>query len=153
MEIIKWNGTYFDKFLELEAHCFGPAAWGREEWTEILSDEKTAVYLAVEAGELIAFLSIYNWGSKKNFVKITDIGTRADFRGRKIAHKLMASMMAEMEAAGMHAFAGETRVSNAPMQKVFADFGFRMAYIMEDYYDDPHEDAYRYHLRMELANA
>lgn len=148
MEIIKYSAPYLETLLELEKHCFGVNATEKEEWQEILADEHTLLYLAVENGEVLAFLSIYNWGTEKNFVKITDIGTRESCRGRRIAHRLMETMMAEMKAQGMQAFAGETRVSNKAMQKVFSDFGFQVAYTMEGYYDDPTEDAYRYEIGM-----
>lgn len=150
MEIIKFNEAYFDRFLALEKHCFGATAWGRDQWQEILADhEHTVLYLAVENGEPVAFLAIYNWGNEKNYVKITDIGTKEACRGKKIAHKLMETMLEEMAELGMQAYAGETRLSNYPMQKVFEDFGFQRAYTMEGYYDNPAEDAFRYHLNME----
>lgn len=147
MEIIKFDETWFDQLLALEQACFGITAWGKEEWTEILADrDHVTVYLMEENGQAVAFLAIYNWGTEKNYVKISDIGTKPGFQGKKIAHQLMETMIAEMEARGMYAFAGETRVTNYPMQKVFEDFGFQNVYTMENYYDDPTEDALRYHL-------
>lgn len=149
MEIIQYNEAYRDRLIALEKHCFPGDSWEDEIWQDILGDlGPNVIYLAVEGGEVAAFLAIYNWGSEKNFVKITNIGTRENFRGQKLAHRLMETMMAEMRSAGMHAFAGETRVTNYPMQKVFSDFGFQIVETMKGYYENPVEDAYRYEISM-----
>ena len=58
-------------------------------------------------------------------------------------------MINDMKKEGMRDFRGETRVTNYPMQKVFSDFDlrdFRNVETLKGYYDNPTEDALRYHL-------
>ena len=55
-------------------------------------------------------------------------------------------MINEMKKEGMRDFRGDTRVTNYPMQKVFSDFDFTNVETIKGYYDNPAEDALRYHL-------
>lgn len=98
--------------------------------------------------EIIAYLMIYNWGKEKNYVKITNIGTKSCFRGQKLAHKLLETMINEMKKEEMKDFRAETRITNYPMQKVFSDFNFINVETYKGYYDNPTEDAFIYHLNI-----
>lgn len=147
MEIVKFNLKDKNELLELDKECFGVNHWGNELWQEILGDlEHNIIYLVKHNADLIAYLMIYNWGKEKNYVKVTNIGTKSCFRGQKLAHKLFETMINEMKKEGMKDFRGETRVTNYPMQKVFSDFDFRKVETLKGYYDNPTEDALRYHL-------
>lgn len=147
MEIVKFNLKDRNDLLELEKECFAVDYWDDELWQEIFDDlEHNVIYLVKHKNELIAFLSIFNWGKDINYVKITNIGTKSCYRGQKIAHKLFDTMISEMEKEGMRDFRGETRVSNYPMQKVFSDFDFTIVEKYKDYYDNPTEDALRFQM-------
>lgn len=126
MEIVKFNLKDKNQLLELDKECFGADCWSNELWQEILKDlGHNIIYLVKQNNELIAYLMIFNWGKEKNYVKITNIGTKSEFRGQKLAHKLFETMINYMKKQGMKDFRGETRVTNYPIQKVFSDFGFR----------------------------
>ncbi|EQB87754.1 ribosomal protein S18 acetylase RimI-like enzyme [Clostridium punense] len=147
MEIVKFNLKDKNELLELDKECFGVGCWDNELWQSILEDlEHNIIYLVKQNTELIAYLMIYNWGKERNYVKITNMGTKSSFRGQKLAHKLFETMLSEMKKEGMRDFRGETRVTNYPMQKVFNDFDFKNVETLEGYYDNPTEDALRYHL-------
>ncbi|MDT8719182.1 GNAT family N-acetyltransferase [Clostridium sp. 19966] len=147
MEIVKFNLKDKNELIELDKECFGVSSWDKELWQEIFGDlEHNIIYLVKEHDDLIAYLSIFNWGKEKNYVKITSIGAKSCFRGQKLAHKLFETMINEMQNEGMKDFRGETRVTNYPMQKVFSDFNFRNVETIKGYYDNPTEDAFRYKL-------
>ena len=147
MEIVKFNLKDKNELLELDKECFGVGCWDNELWQSILEDlEHNIIYLVKQNTELIAYLMIYNWGKERNYVKITNMGTKSSYRGQKLAHKLFETMISEMKKEGMRDFIGETRVTNYPMQKVFNDFDFKNVETLEGYYDTPAEDALRYHL-------
>lgn len=147
MEIVKFNLKDKNELLELDKECFGVNHWDNKLWQEILGDlEHNIIYLVKQNNELIAYLTIFNWGKEKNYVKITNIGTKSCFRGQKLAHKLFETMINEMKKEGMKDFRGETRVTNYSMQKVFSDFDFTNVETFKGYYDNPTEDALRYHL-------
>lgn len=149
MEIVKFDLKYKNELLDLDKECFGVNHWDNELWEEILGDlEHNIIYLVKQNNKLIAYLAIFNWGKEKNYVKITNIGTKNGFRGQKLAHTLFKIMIHEMKKDGMRDFRGETRVTNYPMQKVFSDFGFRNVETFKGYYDNPIEDAFRYHLNI-----
>ncbi|MDH8679933.1 GNAT family N-acetyltransferase [Fusibacter bizertensis] len=140
-----------NELLELDKECFGVDQWDNELWQEIFDDfEHNFIYLVKQKNELIAFLTIFNWGKEKNYVKITNIGTKSSYRGQRIAHKLFETMISEMKKEGIRDFRGETRVSNYPMQKVFSDFDFTNVETYKDYYDNPTEDALRFQLNFKL---
>ena len=147
MEIVKFNLKDKNELLELDKECFEVDHWDNEVWQTILEDlERNIIYLVKQNTELIAYLMVYNWGKERNYVKITNMGTKSCYRGQKLAHKLFETMINEMKEEGMRDFRGETRVTNYPMQKVFNDFHFKNVETLEGYYDNPTEDALRYHL-------
>ncbi|MEG0672174.1 N-acetyltransferase [Clostridium sp.] len=150
MEIVKFNLKDKNELIELDKECFGAVAcWNNETWQEILADlEHNIIYLVKESNEIISYLMIFNWGKEKNYVKITNIGTKSCFRGQKLAHKLIETMIDDMKKSGMKDFRGETRVTNYPMQKIFSDFNFKNVETYKGYYDNPTEDALRYHLNI-----
>lgn len=145
MEIRKFESSDQTELAALEKTCFGKACWEDEVWQDILGDPaRNVIYLATENGEIASFLAVYNWQPERDFVKITNVGTKPDFRGQGLVHRLFETMLTEMRGLGITEFAGETRISNLPMQKVFRDFHFEAVYTMEGYYDNPDEDALRY---------
>ena len=149
MEIVKFDLKDENELLELEKECFGINCWNNKLWQEVLGDlEHNVIYLVKHNNEIIAFLTIFNWGQEKNYVKITNIATKSCFRGKKLAHKLFETMISEMKKEGMTDFRGETRITNYPMQKVFSDFNFINVETFKDYYDKPNEDALRYQLNI-----
>ncbi|SMC16544.1 Ribosomal protein S18 acetylase RimI [Clostridium acidisoli DSM 12555] len=149
MEITKFDLKDKNELLELDRECFGIDIWDDDLWKEILEDlEHNIIYLVKQNNEIIAYLMIYNWGKEKNYVKITNIGTKSCFRGQKLAHKLLETMINEMKKEGMKDFRAETRITNYPMQKVFSDFNFINVETYKGYYDNPTEDAFIYHLNI-----
>lgn len=148
MEITKFKLEDKEELLKLDEECFLEDYWEMEIWDSIFSDlERNIIYLAKENNEIVSYLMIFNWGNERNYVKITNIGTKERFRGRGIAHKLFEVMIKEMRGLGMNEFIGETRITNYPMQKVFNDFKFKSLEIVESYYENPTEEAIRYVLK------
>lgn len=147
MEIRKSTLSDQKELIALEKACFGEDCWEDGVWQDILSDPvRNIIYLATENEEIASFLAVYNWNPERNFVKITNAGTKPCFRGKGYIRQLFETMLAEMRNLGMTAFAGETRVSNLPMQHVFRNFNFQAVETMKGYYENPDEDALRYAL-------
>lgn len=145
MKIRKFEPSDDRELIALEKMCFGDDCWEDEVWQDILSDQAhNIIYLAMENEEIASFLAVYNWLPERDFAKITNVGAKPSFRGQGFVHRLFETMLTDMKDLGIHEFAGETRVSNLPMQKVFRDFGFQAVETMKGYYDSPDEDALRY---------
>lgn len=146
--IVRLSLGDLDDFLELEKICFPDEEIRREDWIELLEDERTFIY-AIRDDEVIkAQIGIYNWKGENNYIKIMTVGTHPDHRNSGYAHILMQYIIDEMLKDDMHIFKAETRESNFKMQKVFEDFGYKIIGKVEGYYDNPTETAYKYSLEI-----
>lgn len=128
--------------------CFPTDFWKEDDWKDLLADER-AVYYAVMDGETIAGdVFIYNWKGEDDYVKIMNLAVHPDYRGQGLAHRLLDHVTEQMRAVGMCRFCGETRASNAAMQRVFEDCGYELNRIEEGYYTSDGESAYKYVLKL-----
>lgn len=137
-----------DEIVEFEDLCFSSDAWSREQIIDVLNDRRT-IYLSYEEnGKIIGEICLYNWCSKKDFLKIFSIATHPEHRNQGIAHELLKESIKISSSNNLKRIKAETRISNFKMQKVFEDMNFRKTDIVENYYEDPDEDAliYEFHL-------
>jgi len=146
--IAKMTLKDLDDFLKSLTIYFPDDNIKREDWIELLKDERTSVYAIKENEVIKANIAIYNWKGEDNYIKIMTIGTHPNYRNRGYAHLLMQHVIDEMLEDDMHIFKGETRESNLKMQKVFEDFGYKIINKVEGYYDNPIETAYKYSLEI-----
>ena len=147
-EIVSLSLKDLEDFLKSQAIYFPDDNIKREDWIELLEDEKTFVYVIKENEVIKASIAIYNWKGENDYIKIMTIGTHPEHRNRGYAHILMQYVIDEMLKDDMHIFKGETRESNLKMQKVFEDFGYKIISKVEEYYDNPNETAYKYSLEI-----
>lgn len=145
-EIVRLTILDLEVFLKSMKICFPDEETKREDWVELLEDEKTFAFAIKKNNEIEAHLAIYNWKGESDYVKIMSIGTHPDHRKKGHAHRLMQHVIDEMLKDGMYKFKGETRVSNLLMQKVFEDFGYTVTGKVEDYYENPIEAAFKFSL-------
>lgn len=146
--IVRLKMKDLDDFLKLLTICFPGDSIKKEDWIELLEDEKTFIFAIKENDIIKANIAIYNWKGEDNYIKIMSIGTHPEHRNKGYAHLLMQYVIDEMLKDDMHIFKGETRESNIKMQKVFKDFGYKFINKVEEYYDNPFETAYKYSLEI-----
>lgn len=146
--IVRLNLKDLDDFLESQKIYFPDDDIKREDWIELLGDERTFIYAIKENEVMKAHIAIYNWKGENNYIKIMTIGTHPEHRNKGYAHILMQYIIDQMLKDDMHIFKGETRESNFKMQKVFEDFGYKIISKVEGYYDNPTETAYKYSLEI-----
>lgn len=146
--IVRLSLEDLEEFLEVEKIYFPEDNIKREDWVELLGDERTFAYAIKENEVIKASIAIYNWKGENNYIKIMTIGTHPEHRKKGYAHTLMQYVIDEMLKDDMHIFKGETRKSNFKMQKVFEDFGYKISSEVEAYYDNPTETAYKYSLEI-----
>lgn len=147
-DIVRLSIKDLNDFLKSLAIYFPDDNIKREDWIELLEDEKTFVYAIKDKEVIKANIAIYNWKGEKDYIKIMSIGTHPDHRNKGYAHMLMQHVINEMLEDDMHIFKGETRESNLKMQKVFEDFDYKIIGEVEDYYDNPNETAFKYSLEL-----
>lgn len=146
--IVRLTIKDLEEFLESETICFPDEPIKREDWIELLEDERTFVFAIKEDNNIKAYIAIYNWKGENNYIKIMSIGTYPDHRNKGYAHMLMKYTIDEVVKDDMHIFKAETRESNIKMQKVFDDFGYKKISREENCYDTPTEAGYKYSLEI-----
>lgn len=133
-----------DEIVELEDLCFSTDAWSREQIIDVLNDRRT-IYLSYEEnGKIIGEICLYNWCSEKDFLKIFSIATHPEHRNQGIAHELLKESIKIASSNELKRIKAETRKSNFKMQKVFDDMNFKKTDMVENYYEEPDEDAFIY---------
>ena len=129
--------------------CFPTDLWKEEDWHELLNDPR-AVYHALTDGErLVGNVFVYNWQGELDYVKIMNLSVHPEYRGRGLARRLLTLVTEEYSRHGMKRFCGETRSSNAAMQRAFEACGYRLNKVEEGYYENPAESAYKYLLELD----
>ncbi len=146
--IVRLTIKDLEDFLKSLTICFPDDYEKREDWIELLEDERTFVFAIKENNIIKAHIAIYNWKGENDYIKIMSIGTHPDYRNKGYAHMLMQYIIDEMLKDDMHIFKAETRESNIKMQKVFKYFGYKIISKVEEYYDNPIEAAYKYSLEI-----
>ncbi|MBQ7873670.1 MAG: GNAT family N-acetyltransferase [Oscillospiraceae bacterium] len=147
IEIKKLATEQKDEIMAFDKLCFPADFWKREDWEDLLSDDRAVYYALLDEDKIIGDVFIYNWKGEKDYIKIMNIAIHPKHRGKGLAHRLLYHVTSEMEKIGMQKFCGETRASNKAMQKVFEDCGYFLNKIEENYYDNPRESAYKYVLQ------
>lgn len=146
--IVRLTVKDINDIFTLEKVCFPGDYTESRGWMELLEDERTFVFGIEEDNIIKASISIYNWKGENDYIKIMSIGTHPDHRNKGYAKILMQHVIDEMLKDDMHIFKGETRKSNFNMQKTFEGFGYKIIGEVEDYYDNPTENAYKYYLEI-----
>lgn len=144
MELRKLNKDNLDIILDLEAVCFPGEGWKKEDWEDLLTDERATYYALMDGERLAGSTFTYNWKGERDYVKIMNIAVHPDYRKQGLAHKLMELVHEEMQTSGLNRICAETRASNKAMQKVFDDCGYKRTSVVENGYDNPQEDEYKY---------
>lgn len=133
-----------DEIVEFENLCFSSEAWSRDQIIDVLNDKRT-IYLCYEENEkIIGLIGLYNWCFEKDFLKIFSIATHPEHRNQGIAHELLKESIKIASNNELKRIKAETRKSNFKMQKVFQDMNFKKTGIVENYYEEPDEDALIY---------
>lgn len=145
-DIVRLTIKDIDEVCKFDAICFPDDSTKLEDWIELMNDERTSVFAILENDVIKANISIYNWKGENDYTKIMFIGTHPDHRNKGYARQLMQYTIDEMLKDDMHIFKGETRESNIKMQSLFEEFGYKIEFKVDDYYDTPNETAYRYSL-------
>ena len=133
-----------DEIVEFENLCFSSEAWSREQIIDVLNDKRTIYLCYEESGKIIGLICLYNWCSEKDFLKIFSIATHSEHRNQGIAHELLKESIKIASSNELKRIKAETRKSNFKMQKVFEDMNFKKMDMVENYYEEPDENALIY---------
>lgn len=147
MKTIKLRKDNLEMILGLEELCFPTEKWKKEDWIDLLTDERATYYAFMDGEKLVGNVFTYNWQGEKDYVKIMNLSVHPEYRKKGLAHKLMDLVYEEMQASNLKKICAETRASNKKMQKVFHDCGYSLNTIEEKCYANPEEAGYKYVLK------
>ena len=102
-----------------------------------ISEELDGV-VAEEDGEPVGFCGYTNLCGEAD---IDHVFVAPEFRGKKLAQRLMREILKTGGEEGVEAYTLEVRVSNAPAIHLYEKFGFVSEGIRPGFYDYPREDA------------
>ena len=148
IEIKKLGMEHFEPIVAFDKLCFPTDFWKEEDFKELLSDERTTYYAAMDGDIIAADVFIYNWQGKQDYVKIMNVAVHPDYRKRGLAKRLLNLVTEEMLQLGMKRFCGETRASNFAMQHTFESCGYKHERTVENCYENPTESAFKYVLQL-----
>ena len=70
MELKKLKINNLDAILDLEAICFPGEGWKKEDWEDLLTDERSTYYAFMDGERLVGSTFTYNWKGEHDYVKI-----------------------------------------------------------------------------------
>ena len=104
IEIKKLGMEHFEPIVAFDKLCFPTDFWKEEDFKELLSDERTTYYAAMDGDIIAADVFIYNWQGKQDYVKIMNVAVHPDCRKRGLAKQLLNLVTEEMLQLGMKRF-------------------------------------------------
>ena len=116
---------------------------------DYLIEAALAGYDPQDGDKLVGNVFICNWLGEEDYVKIMNVSVHPDYRNQGIACRLLNRVTEDMTKLGMYRFCGETRSTNAAMQKAFESCGYKLNRIEEHYFQDPDESAFKYVLSIQ----
>jgi len=113
--------------------------WSRQAFLEEVVFNERAFYLVAKVGKSIVGYAgcwvIYDE------VHITNVAVRPEYRGQRIATRLLESLEEEVAKLGGESLTLEVRVSNQTAQHLYRQRGFYPVGLRKQYYSDNDEDA------------
>jgi ribosomal-protein-alanine acetyltransferase len=122
----------------IEAAAFSDP-WSLEAFQALLGQSQVAWSVAVTAdGTLVGYCVLLLAGDEGD---VANIATAPSWRGRGVAHRLLAEACRTARRRGLEALFLEVREGNAPARALYARHGFQPVGRRRAYYRDPVEDA------------
>ena len=101
---------------------------------------KIASYKCIfdENERCVGYMGIWKIGDEAH---VTNLSVHPDFQNKKLAHKLLLSMIDECYGEKIKYITLEVRVSNQKAIHLYEKFGFKSIGLRKKYYQDNNEDA------------
>ena len=138
LEIVPMQPEHLGRVLEIENVSF-PAPWSYRSYLGELTRNNFAHYfVALIAGEIVGYIGLWIVVDEAH---ITTVAVAPEYRGNKIAQRLIGFGEEYSKIWGAEKMILEVRVSNLAAQKVYQRMGFEQIAIRKQYYADNLEDA------------
>lgn len=134
--LINLNKEHIDALVELESKCFTQDAWSRDMLEDCFKGQN---YYCIGYGQTALqgyLIACFNpWE-----IELLSIGVLQEFRGQKIAYKLMQSLIDFAKQNNKEKIFLEVRKSNLPAINLYTKCNFKPIYERKNYYQGT-EDA------------
>lgn len=132
-----------EQIISFEHRCFTDY-WKKEDWIDLLQDERATYYAIFEDDKIVGNVFTYNWEGERDFLKIMNLAVDPEYRKQGVATKLMGYVMEEFNESTLDRICAETRESNISMQKIFEKCGYVFSKVEPYCYSNPDENGFKY---------
>ncbi|MGL4774496.1 MAG: ribosomal protein S18-alanine N-acetyltransferase [Clostridium sp.] len=128
---------HIDEVVKISRESFS-ISWSEDSFRKELSNPLAKYVVGLIDNQVVGFAGVWMIIDEGH---ITNIAVSPNFRGQKIATKLLAGLIEQAENWGCYAITLEVRKSNIIAQKLYESAGFVNEGIRKGYYEDNKEDA------------
>jgi len=129
---------HLDEVLKIEEVSF-PSQWKKQTYlNELLFNNFAHYFVCMLKGSVIGYMGMWIVIDEGH---ITTIAVAPEYRGKRIAEKMLNFAADYAKKWGAVKLVLEVRVSNLSAQKLYRRMGFKNIGIRKEYYSDSREDA------------
>lgn len=133
-----------ERIMEIEEMCFSDP-WTESMFKSLLKVDTGRLYVACDGERICGFISVCVIPGEEGDVcgdcELMNVAVEKDYRGRKIAKKLMSYMYDTAEKNYCSHIFLEVRESNTSAIRLYISEGFEIYSKRKNYYRQPTEDA------------
>lgn len=137
-EIREMTHDDVDSILQIEELCYGAHHWSRESFLTELSNKISTYNCISNNDKCIGYIGYWKIMDEAH---VTNISIHPDFQNKKLAHRLILSMIDECYRKKIKYITLEVRVTNERAIHLYEKFGFKSLGVRKKYYQDNNEDA------------
>ena len=112
--------------------------WSYNSFSTSLASKDNTYLVAEEDGEVLGYCGM--WGCIDEG-QITNVAVKQNYRGKKIGHKLISTLIDYGRDNGLISFTLEVRKGNDVARKLYENLGFTSSGLRKNFYSKPTEDA------------
>lgn len=128
-----------DDILQIEGLCYGAHHWSRDSFVAELNNEISSYKCIINSdNKCVGHIGIWKI---VNEAHVTNLSVHPEFQNKKLAHRLLLSMLDECYEEKIKFITLEVRVSNKKAIGLYEKFGFKSLGVRKKYYQDNNEDA------------
>ena len=137
MRIERFRWWHIADVLRVEEDLFGAETWSAAMfWNELA--QRNYYIVAVDDDEVLGYAGL---SAAEGEAWVQNIAVRRTTQRRGLGRKLLEELLAEAERRGIKQTLLEVAVTNAPAQRLYANYGFEPVGIRRGYYQPSNTDA------------
>lgn len=137
INITHMNQSDIDGVFEVEKNCFEDY-WSKQSFEKEFKNDVARYLVAKIDNKIVGYVGVWFVVDEGH---ITNVAVHNDYRGKKIGDRLIKELIKECSENNINAITLEVRVSNLVAQNLYKKYGFKLAGIRKEYYQDNKEDA------------